>query len=38
MFFIALCTSSFEAETPRKAYRFEVSELMKLVCVVVGQR
>jgi hypothetical protein len=31
MFFMALCTSSLDAETPRCAYLFEVSELMKLL-------
>ncbi len=32
MFFMALCTSSLDAETPRSAYLFEVSELILLLC------
>ena len=36
IFLMALCTSSFDAETPRSAYRFEISELI-LFLVLFGK-
>jgi hypothetical protein len=36
MFFMALCTSSLDAETPRSAYRLLESELILLLCSFVA--
>ena len=37
MFLMALCTSSLDADTPRCAYLFEVSELIFLVVCMLGK-